>query len=362
MNALLLLSMLSLSATESDVRPEDVLQFFPTAAKRSADGQAWIVPVRGIVFTPDRGGLTNHAMLGVFRRVAGIDKEDAEGAVFQARARAFLVDNQGKREIFIRLGGTTHPVGTSEANGHFQTSLTIPIAEVDALQKALPANAPKGWLDWEAVLPEKDSRRIAGRAQLIAPRGVSIISDIDDTIKISQVTNRKELLRNTFARPFEPVPGMAKWYARWSDQGAVFHYVSASPWQLYPPLEEFLAENKFPRGPWELRHFRWKDSSAADLLGSKIEYKTEKIEPLLAAYPDRTFICVGDSGEQDPETYGLLARKYPKQVAKIYIRNVNDGESPTDRARQAFADVPEAKWKIFRNAEELDGEKLPATE
>ena len=353
--------MLNVTANEniSDVRAEETLLFFPTAARRIEEGKMWEVPVHGIVFDPANGGLMNSALLGIFRRFAGINKEQAETENFQKRARAFLADNQGNREIVVRLGDKTYSAGKSASNGHFQTTLKLPVAEVEAILKANPNGSDKNaWLTWQAILPEKDSRAISGRAYLIPSKGVSIISDIDDTIKISNVTNRAELMQNTFVKPFEPVPGMSKLYAHWSEQGATVHYVSASPYQLYVPLEEFLTANKFPLGPWELRYFRWKDSSGGEMFGSKIEYKTEKIEPLLLAYPDRQFVCVGDSGEQDPETYGLLARKYPKQITKIYIRNLSESDFPSDRSKNAFTDLPESKWKIYRTAEELDREKL----
>ena len=38
------------------------------------------------------------------------------------------------------------------------------------------------------------------------------------------------------------------------------------------------------------------------------------IEPLLEQFSKRKFIFVGDSGEEDPEVYAQLARKYPGQV------------------------------------------------
>jgi phosphatidate phosphatase APP1 len=34
--------------------------------------------------------------------------------------------------------------------------------------------------------------------------GVSVISDIDDTVKTSNVVDRSDLLANTFLRPFQP--------------------------------------------------------------------------------------------------------------------------------------------------------------
>ncbi|MDZ4752922.1 MAG: phosphatase domain-containing protein [Phycisphaerae bacterium] len=50
-----------------------------------------------------------------------------------------------------------------------------------------------------------------------------------DTIKVSEVLNRDRLLAHTFLEPFTAFKGMADVYAMWSARGAVFHYVSSSP-------------------------------------------------------------------------------------------------------------------------------------
>jgi phosphatidate phosphatase APP1 len=57
-------------------------------------------------------------------------------------------------------------------------------------------------LPMEVVLPSRDERRFTGEVHLLGATGVSVISDIDDTIKVSVVTNKQELLKNTFTRPF----------------------------------------------------------------------------------------------------------------------------------------------------------------
>jgi phosphatidate phosphatase APP1 len=100
-----------------------------------------------------------------------------------------------------------------------------------------------------AVLPVKDNRIFTGNLSFFDDAGIIVISDIDDTIKITQVHDRKATLRNTFLEPFRPVPGMADLYNSWAQKtGAQFCYVSASPWQLYSPLADFIRSNGFPAG------------------------------------------------------------------------------------------------------------------
>jgi phosphatidate phosphatase APP1 len=155
------------------------------------------------------------------------------------------------------------------------------------------------------------------------------------------------LVRNTFCRPFQPVPGMAALYQSWTlSHGAAFHYVSASPWQLYLPLAALVCSNGFPAGTFHLKQFRVKDDTFFDLFQSPETFKLGAIEPLLARFPRRQFVLVGDSGEQDPEIYADLARRHPAQIRRIHIRDVT-GE-PADAARylETFRGLPPALWRV----------------
>jgi len=49
---------------------------------------------------------------------------------------------------------------------------------------------------------------------LVDEVGTSVISDIDDTVKFSNVADKRELLRNTLLREFIPVAGMPEVYRR----------------------------------------------------------------------------------------------------------------------------------------------------
>jgi hypothetical protein len=54
--------------------------------------------------------------------------------------------------------------------------------------------------------PGRTAAPLRGQAQIVPAQGVSIISDIDDTIKRTQVRDRREMLLNTFSRRFEAAP------------------------------------------------------------------------------------------------------------------------------------------------------------
>ncbi len=330
----------------AQVREDEEIIFFPTFAHLTPDGKEWVVPIHGWVFEPENDSVVRVVLLERLRQTLGLQESAAETDVFRERARLFLVDNERNKSVTVEVGGRRHRLPPSEPNGHFRGEIRVPAAE------ATPS-AEAGRLLCEAVLPNGDSRRFWGTILLIPPTGFSVISDIDDTIKITEVADRTAMMRNTFCRPFRAVPGMAELYRRWAAEGAYFHYVSASPWQLYPALSDFLASAGFPSGSFHQRLFRLKDSTALALLESPVESKSETIESILAAFGQRQFILVGDSGEQDPEIYGAAARAHPEQIARILIRNVTDESPDGARMRAAFEGVPADRWILFREVEQI---------
>ena len=212
-----------------------------------------------------------------------------------------------------------------------------------------------------AVTSKRETRIFEGSVRLFPGSGVSVISDIDDTVKITNVTDRRQLLENTFFKPFEAVPGMAALYRDLEAQGASLHFVSSSPWQLYEPLTEFLDAAGFPDATLNLKSVRLRDETLFDLFKKGTETKPLQIEPILERYPGRKFILVGDSGEQDPEVYGDIARRYPGSIRRILIRNLDGGKPGDERYREAFRDLPAASWQLFDDARELSAADLLAS-
>ncbi|KAI8600116.1 hypothetical protein EDD21DRAFT_306981, partial [Dissophora ornata] len=160
-----------------------------------------------------------------------------------------------------------------------------------------------------------------GIVNLIDSEGISIISDIDDTIKETGViAGTKVILRNTFLKDMQEVEGMADVYRAWWDQGAAVHYVSNSPWQLIPSLLEFFQKYKFPLGS---AHLRLHDSMLKTYFATPGENKRRVIKEILRDFPKRKFILVGDSAEIDMEIYTDIAVEYPEQIFRIFIRDIS---------------------------------------
>jgi len=330
----------------SEIKSDEIVTFFPTIGYPNAHKTEWTLQIHGWIYEPEWSG-----DLREFTHFLGLNNGDtfAEDKLFQERKRAFFVDNQRGKKISIQLGNKLYPLDPSTENGHFYGILHLSTHEVMQLR----ANqTEKNRLSFTAITRPKDTRIFKGEVQLLEEQGISVISDIDDTVKISNVRDKKALLANTFTHPFQAVEGMATLYQAWSQQGAEFHYVSASPWQLYPALADFLAQSHFPLGSFHLRSFRWKDGDFFNLFKSSQPHKLESIQSLIQTGPHRRFILVGDSGEQDPEIYANIARNHPQAIVKILIREASS-ESES-RYQTAFKDLPTSLWQVFKNTVKVE--------
>jgi phosphatidate phosphatase APP1 len=339
--AFLFCLMATLSAFGSEIKRDEVVVFYPTLGQRVGKGAEWELEIHGCVAEPEKRG----ALLVAFRAAIELKTElsEAEETVFNERAREFLVDHESGKKIAIRLGAKIYPVGKTAANGRVVGRVRVPAGEVEQLRRGTNT------LTFSVVLPENDHRSFTGEVYLLEDTGTSVISDIDDTIKITEVNDHSELLANTFLRPFAPVDGMAAVYREWAGKGVQFHYVSASPWQLFGPLTEFMYGSGLPTGTVHLKEFRVKDGSFVKLFEGPDKYKLATIEPILRRFPQRRFVLVGDSGERDPEVYGTLARKFPKQIVRILIRDVTNEPATAARYRSAFHGVPEERCVVFHD-------------
>ncbi|KAI1088195.1 hypothetical protein F5B19DRAFT_496619 [Rostrohypoxylon terebratum] len=162
--------------------------------------------------------------------------------------------------------------------------------------------------------------------QIIEPKGVSLISDIDDTVKRSNIAlGTKEVFRNTFARDLHDltVDGVQDWYGALHDLGVRVHYCSNSPWQLYPVLATFFKLAGLPPGSLHLKQYT---GVLQGIFEPVAERKKGTLERILRDFPERKFLLVGDSGEADLEVYTELAIANPGRIAAIFIRDVTTPE------------------------------------
>lgn len=334
------------AAAQSMIRSDESLIFFPTAASAPAAGEPWKFRVHGWVFEEEADSKTRRAILKTAQIGFGQFAENESVELLHRRLGRFLVDNERGKLVSIRIAEKSFPLEPSDADGHFHGQVEL-AAEVVERQR----NGKR--LEYQAVMPNDDERIFNGHVYLIRAESPLVISDIDDTVKVTEVQEKRRAIRNSLLRPFVPVAGMSELYQVWESAGASFYFVSGSPWQLFPDLAEFFEEHRFPASAMTLRPMRFKEIRVLELLDAPENYKLAAIRHLLKTHPAQLVMLVGDSGERDPEVYGQIAREFPDRVRRIFIRNVTSENRESDRMQAAFRDVPAAHWLLFESAEEL---------
>ncbi|KAI8345344.1 hypothetical protein BD560DRAFT_13632 [Blakeslea trispora] len=306
---------------KSTVGKECIL--FPAYAFRNPKVPSeWIIQSRGWAVSFEKElDLKQKILKFLARFISGkLDTDGIANQLFDRRFKYFLAKGNKDRQIKLQVtdekGKLIHPYSLrSSDNGLFSAQLHLPDCQWKPLTKLRLH---------EASYRTQDRRRPFGAydgwINLVEPYGLSVISDIDDTIKQTHVTSgARTVMSSTFFNPSQCVPGMADKYRQWYQLGAAFHYVSNSPIQLTRMLLYFLQEHQFPPGSLHLKEFQ---HILSELIESPGQTKMDSIRAIMKDFPHRQFILIGDSGEADIDVYTKIATEYPEQVVKIFIRHV----------------------------------------
>jgi phosphatidate phosphatase APP1 len=237
--------------------------------------------------------------------------------------RRFDTDEVAGARVRVSFQGVENEAVTDD-EGYFNLELnTLEAFNDDSLFQEI---------ELELLEPVGEDGQIARAVgQVLVPPASAkfgVISDIDDTILHSNITNKLKMLftvalLNEYTRV--PFKGVAAFYralqkgADGAENNPIF-YVSSSPWNLYSPLVEFLKIQNIPLGPLFLKDFGNHTIFSA---GDHASHKIEKIELILNTYTQMPFVLIGDSGEQDPEIYRQILQKYPNRIRIIYIRSID---------------------------------------
>ena len=311
---------------------KEEVTFYPTYGHKK--DAVWTIHLRGWVHE-------NREHLNSFVTKLADVKNKCSGAEmnhFQSRSDDFEDDDKSFEKVIIKFDAdpddNPYTLKRSGPTGVIQMDLTL--TEEKGRQLLEKQASPNGWLTFRAVSEDHTG---LGRVRLIEAEGISVVSDIDDTIKVTDIpAGQNIVLRNTFCRDFQAAPDMARMY---SDLGDVpFHYVSGGPEQMFAPLYDFLiiGPGGFPEGTFHLRFFpknllssetrRNLKQLVASSLDGTFAHKTKEITLLMERFPQRQFILIGDSGELDPEVYRAIMRTRESQVKEVWIRDVLNDADP----------------------------------
>ena len=140
-----------------------------------------------------------------------------------------------------------------------------------------------------------------------------LISDIDDTLKVTRVLNRLDTIQNAL-KTNNPFLGMTSLFQMLEkdQENFVFAYLSNAPESLMAGRHAALLKNaKFPEGELFLR---------ADT--SDNEHKNRTIRALVAKHQPKNLILIGDNAEQDTMIYSRAAAEFSNLNVKVYIHQL----------------------------------------
>lgn len=345
---LLVCASVSLSAepVKTNIKSDENVVFFRTDASYVEGAEEWLVPVHGWVYEDERSWFRKNAFSRILRAKYGLAVSEDNSIFFDRRTGLMIADNERNKVVVIEVGDERHTLPRSGPNGHFKGELRIAQQDIEQV-------ADGDIVRYRALLPAADDREFTGAFRLIPTDGVSIISDIDDTVKITGVTSKRDLMDNTFYREFAAIPGMAERYQEWEDHGLEIHFLSSSPWQLYPELYEFTRAHDFPWASFYLKNVRFKDRTFLNLFKEGSVTKPIQIAHLLERFPARQFVLIGDSGEQDPEAYTMMMMQYPERIKGIFIRNVTGETLNDERFLELTDQLPDGAIQLFEDPKEI---------
>ncbi|KAK1999746.1 hypothetical protein LX36DRAFT_655169 [Colletotrichum falcatum] len=257
----------------------------------------------------------------------------ASGGAVNARGGAqtinmpYLTTDQGDFDAFVKLRNTTGSGG-----GHL-----------------VPGNATESIQTLNMYTNGTNTGNAT--AYLVPPQGMTILSDIDDILRVTKIYEPKEGLLNSFARPFTPWMNMPEIYANWSASipDFHFHYLTTTPEQVTRNYMEFIYKT-YPLGSFDTRPLNFSDVQAT------LSIRRFLLDKIFQTFPQRKFILVADTTNSDVmKAYPAMYKDYPGQVQCIFLRNT----SATDPGNKfpyntaGFKDIPQNSYMFFRVPDDL---------
>jgi hypothetical protein len=189
-------------------------------------------------------------------------------------------------------------------------------------------------------------------AYLVPPTGLTVVNDIDDILRVTQIYLPANGILNSFAKPYVPWLNMPEIYANWSQSipNMHFHYLTTTPEQITRNYMDFIY-NYYPGGSFDTRPLNFSDVSAT------LSIRKFLLEKIFQTFPQRKFILVADTSNSDVmKDYPAMATEFPGQVQCIFLRNTSatdDDKFPYDTS--GFKGLNQSMYMFFVLPEDLKG-------
>jgi Uncharacterized conserved protein (DUF2183) len=187
-------------------------------------------------------------------------------------------------------------------------------------------------------------------AYLVPAQGLTVISDIDDILRVTKIYLPKQGILNTFARPFVPWLNMPSIYANWarSVPNLHFHYLTTTPEQVTRNYMEFIFAN-YPLGSFDTRPLNFSN------IKETFHIRKFLLDKVFVTFPKRKFVLIADTSNSDVmKAYPQMAIEHPDQVQCILLRNTSATDKdyfPYDTSR--FKNMDPKKYMFFVTPDDL---------
>ncbi len=148
--------------------------------------------------------------------------------------------------------------------------------------------------------------------------GVAIISDLDDTIKITHVARASAAVaRGIFGK--QTFTGIPEFLNEARSYSSELHVLTASPGIIKYSVKRTLNRNNIKYDSVAFKNPLKREG--------KIEYKVRKIRKIMDN-SDHDFIFLGDDVDKDPEIFEEVQKIYPTRVLATYVHVVRGRAIP----------------------------------
>ncbi|KAF2195092.1 hypothetical protein K469DRAFT_615345 [Zopfia rhizophila CBS 207.26] len=358
----------SLKDDDIDALPTSALNI-PPYANWTDDG--WNVRFHGNVYKmPNISQDTIDDLAGIFLIDVDIkDLSESEKANARNLTKSIFIIQQGDQDVSFHLepapsqgssgepggGGAVTPPGGSQ-NISFPNK-TTGLGGFDAF---VPINVSGLLLGNETDQVQRlnvyTNGTVDGNATafLVPPEGITILSDIDDILRVTKIYEPKEGLLNSFAKDFRPWENMPEIYANWSrslPNSTHFHYLTTTPEQATRNYMDFIYKT-YPGGSFDTRPLNFSDVSAT------LSIRRYLLNKIFETFPRRKFVLVADNSNSDiMKEYPQLALDRPNQIQCILIRNTSatDENNVFPYDTKVFEKVDNRTYMFFKVPDDLKG-------
>ncbi|KAJ7504449.1 hypothetical protein B0H11DRAFT_2154582 [Mycena galericulata] len=349
----------SLGLADADIAalPTQVLNL-PTYANWTEQG--WSVLVHGNVFKqPNISQSTLDDLANAFLINASVSQLPTSQA---AQARNLTAEIYVVQQSNLNVTMTIVPLSSDGTTNGTSQNLTVgPTSPEGDFNSPVLIPDPQGQLQSgnETDVIQRMTMHTVGTdtgnatAYLVPPDGLTIISDIDDILRVTKIYEPSQGLLNSFARPFTPWMNMPDIYANWSKAlpQMHFHYLTTTPEQITRNYMQFIYAT-YPLGSFDTRPLNFSDVSAT------LSIRKFLLDRIFQTYPQRKFVLIADTSNSDVmKDYPAMVTDYPGQVQCIFLRNTTATDSgdqfPYDTS--GFKGLNQSMYMFFTVPDDLVG-------